>query len=62
MRPGSHSLPRQCGAMIFHWASVSVVRIKVASYLVTLNHSATDLRILKHKQTLDAFIKTTQKI
>jgi hypothetical protein len=38
--------------MIFHWASVSVVRIKVASYLATLNHSATDLGILKRQQTL----------
>lgn len=39
--------------MIFHWASVSVVRIKVASYLATLNHSATDLGILKRQQTLE---------
>ena len=38
--------------MIFHCASVSVVWIKVASHLATLNHSATDLAILKRQQTL----------
>jgi hypothetical protein len=38
--------------MIFHWASVSVVRIKVASYLATLNHLAADLGILKRQQAL----------
>ena len=53
MRPGSHSRPRQCGAIIAHWASVSVVRIKIASYLATLNHLNADLGILKRQQTLD---------
>ena len=33
--------------MMDHWVSVGVVRIKVASYLATLNHSNQDLRFLK---------------
>ena len=38
--------------MIAHWVSVSVVRIKLASPLATLNHSPADLGILKRQQTL----------
>jgi hypothetical protein len=52
VRPGSHSRPRQCGAMKSHWVSVSVVRIKVASHLATLNYSNHDLEILKRQHTL----------
>ena len=39
--------------MTFHWVSVSVVPIKVASYLAPLHHSAADLGILQRQQTLD---------
>ena len=45
--------------MISHWVSVSAVRIKVASHLATLNHSAADLGILKRQQTLVRKKKTT---
>lgn len=38
--------------MIAHCASVNVIRIKSTSHLVTLNHSATDLGILKRQQAL----------
>jgi transposase len=52
VQPGSHSRPRQCGAMIAHCVSLNVVRIKATSHLVTLNQSPTDLGILKRQQTL----------
>jgi hypothetical protein len=52
VRPGSHSRPRQCGAMIAHCLSVKVIRIKATSHLVTLNHPAADLGILKRQQAL----------
>ena len=52
VRPGSHSRPRQCGAMSAHCVSVKVIRIKIASYLATLNHHIADLGILKRQQTL----------
>jgi hypothetical protein len=38
--------------MIAHCVSVNVIRIKVTSHLVTLNHSIPDLGILKRQQTL----------
>lgn len=38
--------------MMSHWVSVSVVRIKVASHLATLNHSNHDLGILKRQHSL----------
>ena len=39
--------------MIAHCVSGSVMRMKVASHLVTLNHSTADLGILKRQQALD---------
>jgi hypothetical protein len=52
VRPGSHSRPRQYGAMSAHCVSVNVIRVKAASHLVTLNHLDTDLGILKRQQAL----------
>ena len=43
--------------MMDHWVSVSVVRIKVASHLATLNHSNHDLGILKRQHTLAEILK-----
>ena len=52
MRPGSHSRPRQCGAISAHCVSVKVVRIKVASHLAALNQPAISLEILKRQHAL----------
>lgn len=38
--------------MIAHCLSVNIMRIKVTSHLVTLNHSATSFGILKRQQAL----------
>jgi hypothetical protein len=38
--------------MTAHCVSVKVIRIKATSHLVTLNHSAADLGILKRQQAL----------
>jgi hypothetical protein len=48
--------------MIFHWASVSVVRIKVASHLATSNHSMPDLGILKRQQALLRLLKQPEDL
>ena len=45
-----------------HWVSVIAVRIKVASHLATLKHSAADLEILKRQQALIIPIEKKEKI
>lgn len=56
MRPGSHSRPRQCGAIGAHCVSVKVVRIKVASHLAALNQPTISLEILKHQHALGIYL------